>query len=70
MAVHFVGFKDGDSYYRASQIWGPPDFIHPIWDRRATALGGDFDPDNDFYVFATGTEFDTPNKWIWYGSFE
>ena len=33
-AAHFVGFR-GDEYLRARRVFGPPDFIHQRWDRRA-----------------------------------
>ena len=55
MAVHFVGFRDGDSYWRACQVFGKPDFIHRNWDVR-TVYGGEYDPENDFFVFAKGDE--------------
>lgn len=32
-ALHFVGFR-GDEYWRAKQIFGPPDFIHIRLDTR------------------------------------
>ena len=32
--VHFFGFR-GDEYNRAKKIWGEPDFIHPVHDRRS-----------------------------------
>jgi len=35
-ALHFVGFR-GDEYNRAIKVFGPPDFIHNIWDARAVA---------------------------------
>ena len=60
MAVHFVGFRDGDQYHRAQKVWGPPDFIHRNWDVRAK-LGGEFDSETDVFVFAKGTEHDTPS---------
>ena len=34
MVVHFIGFR-GDEYNRAKKIWGEPDFIHPVHDKRA-----------------------------------
>lgn len=51
-ALHFVGFRD-DRYWNAVRVWGPPTFIHYVWDRRAQrdiASG-------DTVVFAKG-EFD------------
>jgi hypothetical protein len=34
-AVHFVGFR-GEEYHSAVAVFGPPDFVHRIWDVRAT----------------------------------
>ena len=34
-AMHFVGFKDEASMSRAAKVFGPPDFVHRVWDRRA-----------------------------------
>lgn len=47
MAVHFVGFR-GDEYFRAIKVFGQPDFIHNVWDRRAV----DEVVDGDTVVFA------------------
>lgn len=52
MAVHFVGFRD-DRYTSAVRIWGQPDFIHYVWDRRAQRDIAE----GDTVVFAKG-EFD------------
>ena len=52
MAVHFVGFR-GDRFQRAVRVFGYPDFVHYVWDHRAVE---EFDPDQNFYVFATGDE--------------
>ena len=46
--VHFFGFR-GDEYISAVRVWGQPDFIHPIHDRRSYV---DYDPINDIGVFA------------------
>jgi hypothetical protein len=35
-AVHFVGFR-GDEYHSAVRAFGPPDFVHRVWDVRAAA---------------------------------
>lgn len=32
--THFVGFR-GDEYTRACRVFGEPDFVHILWDRRA-----------------------------------
>ena len=60
MAVHFVGFR-GEEFWSAVRVWGRPDFFHRVWDHRARD-GGEFDPENDFFVFAKGTEHDAPSK--------
>lgn len=64
MAVHFVGFTDSSEYWRACQVFGKPEFIHPRWDFRVK-FGGEFDKDSDVLVFAHGTEDDTPSPWAW-----
>ena len=46
--VHFFGFR-GDEYNRAKKIWGEPDFIHPVHDRRSYI---EIDKDNDVLIFA------------------
>ena len=64
MAVHFVGFKDSGQYWRATQVFGKPDFIHRLWDVRAK-FGGEYDPETDVMVFATGDETQTPTEYSW-----
>lgn len=32
--LHFIGFR-GDEYGRAVRIFGNPDFVHRLWDKRA-----------------------------------
>ncbi|WOF44335.1 hypothetical protein KNJ79_05230 [Sphingopyxis indica] len=54
MALHFVWFR-GDEYNRAIRVFGPPDFIHIGWDRRARR---EVLPD-DIVIFARG-EHDQP----------
>lgn len=57
--MHFVWFADpryeiDERYERAVRFFGPPDFVHRWWDRRAwqeIELG-------DVVVFAKGTERD------------
>lgn len=56
-AVHFVGFKDprrdkDERYYNAVKVFGPPDFLHRGWDRRARREI----MDGDTIVFAKGDE--------------
>lgn len=63
MAVHFVGFRDGDSYRRACMVWGKPDFVHPRWDFRAQR-GGEW-AEGDVRVFATGSDSDPPDPFAW-----
>ena len=46
-ALHFVGFKD-DRYNAAIKVFGTPDFIHRVWDKRAV----DEVMENDVVVFA------------------
>jgi hypothetical protein len=33
-ALHFIGFR-GDEYLSAVRVWGRPDFIHRVHDKRA-----------------------------------
>ena len=37
MALHFVRFADnhGQQYQNAVRVFGPPDFMHRLWDQRA-----------------------------------
>lgn len=48
VCIHFIGFR-GDEYNSAKKIWGEPDFIHPVHDRRAYV---EIDRDNDILIFA------------------
>lgn len=50
--VHFIGFKD-DRYWNAVKIFGLPDFIHRVWDKRAQREIFD----NDTVIFANGDEY-------------
>lgn len=34
-AVHFVEFRCPTKFYKASQVFGQPDFVHYYWDVRA-----------------------------------
>ncbi|WP_332789093.1 hypothetical protein [Sphingomonas sp. GB1N7] len=52
-ALHFIGFR-GDEYNSAVRVFGPPDFIHRHWDRRAVQ---DIAP-GDTAVFARGNDQD------------
>ena len=56
MAVHFVRFARFDQHYwNAVSVWGAPDFMHLLWDRRSQR---EMD-DGDTVVFAKG-DFDQP----------
>lgn len=55
--LHFVGFRD-DAYLRAVRVFGPPNFIHPRWDRRARREIADSDSE----VFAVGDERQEPTR--------
>ena len=46
--VHFFGFR-GYEYVSAMRVWGKPDFIHPVHDRRSYI---EYDPVNDIGIFA------------------
>ena len=52
--MHFVGFKD-DRVYNAVKVFGPPDFWHRKWDKRA--VDEVVVENGDWAVFATGDEF-------------
>ena len=56
--VHFVAFRD-DRYWNAVRVWGRPDFIHRVWDRRAQR---EIDHDYDVLIFAEGDEHQEPAK--------
>jgi hypothetical protein len=61
MALHFVGFGDGERYYRAVAVFGLPDFYHRVWDARARqeVVPG------DTAIFATGCIDDPPKPISW-----
>ena len=50
-AIHFVGFSN-DRYNTAIKVFGTPDFIHRLWDRRAVNEV----TKNDIVIFADGDE--------------
>ena len=56
-AIHFVGFRD-ERYYNAVRVWGRPDFIHYVWDRRAQRDIAD----GDTIVFAKGDANQEPSR--------
>lgn len=49
MCVHFVSFR-GEEYWNAVKVFGPPDYYHLGWDRRARR---EID-EGDVIVFAQG----------------
>jgi hypothetical protein len=51
-ALHFVRFdnRHGRQYQSAVRVFGPPDFLHRLWDRRAQR---EIAP-GDMIVFAKG----------------
>ena len=49
--VHFVGFR-GEEYNRAARVFGPPDFVHLVHDRRMYGDVGD----GDTIVFANRSD--------------
>lgn len=53
--THFVGFRD-DRYWNAVKVFGPPDFIHRKWDKRAAREIAQ----QDVIVFAVGDEHQAP----------
>ena len=63
MAIHFIGFAENSPQYQnAVRVFGPPDFVHRVWDVRAK-FGGEFDPVQDVRIFAKGTDADTPSPY-------
>ena len=46
--VHFFGFR-GYEYVSAIRVWGHPDFIPPVHERRSQI---EYDPSNDIGIFA------------------
>ena len=56
-ATHFIAFR-GEEYWSAVAVWGPPDFIHRRWDRRAQR---EIDQ-ADVVIFAKGTDADEPSR--------
>lgn len=56
--LHFVGFR-GDEFERAIDVFGEPDFVHPLWDVRAQQEVAE----NDKVVFANGCELKPPTTW-------
>ena len=54
--VHLVGFR-GEEYWSAVRAFGPPDYIHRGWDKRARR---EIDFAVDLIVFATGPHDQAP----------
>lgn len=59
MSTHFVGFR-GDEYERAKKVFGPPDFVHMIHDRRMYGDVGE----NDVIVFGPKGE-EQVSAYVW-----
>ena len=59
MPVHFIGFR-GYEYISAVRVWGVPDFIHPIHDKRAYV---EIDKENDIIIFANKEKEDVIGKY-------
>jgi hypothetical protein len=57
-AVHFIGFR-GEEYWSAVHIWGRPDLIHRVWDRRAQRDIGE----DDVVIFAQGDDTQPLARW-------
>jgi hypothetical protein len=51
-ATHFVRFSDTGQFARAVRVFGRPDFVHRLWDRRAVAEVFE----GDRVIFAKGDE--------------
>ena len=34
MCIHFIGFRKNEEYWSAVKVWGKPDFVHMIHDKR------------------------------------
>tara|TARA_R100001143_G_C3308147_1_gene108887 strand:+ start:481 stop:738 length:258 start_codon:yes stop_codon:yes gene_type:complete len=59
--VHFIGFRTDQEYWSAVKIWGSPDFIHKVHDKRAY---GDIDKENDTVILGS-KGCDQPTEWAW-----
>ena len=60
VCTHFFGFR-GDEYNRAIKVFGLPDFIHPVHDRRAyveieTEKDKHTEEENDKYAYEEKTK--------------
>lgn len=53
MAVHFVGFRGNDEYLHAVMVFGKPDYIHIIHDRR---MYREIAPDDTIVLGSKGRE--------------
>ena len=58
-AVHFVGFRDDREYLAAVLVWGKPDFIHYVHDRRMYREIGE----HDTVVFASKARPEIVNRY-------
>ena len=59
VCTHFFGFR-GDEYNSAKKLWGEPDFIHPVHDRRAYL---EIDKEHDILIFANKEHPDVIRKY-------
>ena len=60
-ATHFVRFSDSAQFERAQRVFGRPDFVHRIWDRRAVSEVFE----GDRVIFAKGDEAQPVSKFTW-----
>jgi hypothetical protein len=60
-ATHFVRFSDSAQFRRAVHVFGKPDFVHRLWDRRAVAEVFE----GDRVVFAKGDETQPVSEFTW-----
>lgn len=58
-AVHFVGFRHDREYLSAVMVWGKPDFIHRVHDRRMRREIAD----GDTVVFGSRARPDIVNRY-------
>lgn len=59
--VHFIGFRDDQSYWNAVKVFGPPDFIHMWHDNRMYGDVGE----GDVLVFAAKAHPNVISQYSW-----